>query len=46
MSRASAWQSFFGVYLEGPGDLRSGFMRMIGITMWIIGVINLLTKSP
>ena len=34
-------------YLEGQGDLVSGLiMGIIGVTIWVIGVINLLTKSP
>ena len=36
-----------GPYLEGQGDLVSGFIRGItGFTIWVIGVDNLLTKSP
>ena len=36
-----------GSYLEGQGDLVSGLiMGIIGVTIWVIGVINLLTKSP
>ena len=32
---------------EGQGDLVSGFVRGItGFTIWVIGVDNLLTKSP
>ena len=35
------------VYLEGQGDFVSGSIRGITrITIWGIGVINLLTKSP
>ena len=34
-------------YLEGQGDLVSGLiMGIIGVTIWAIGVANLLTKSP
>ena len=34
-------------YLEGQGDLVSGLIRGVtGVTIWVIGVINLLTKSP
>ena len=34
-------------YLEGKGDLGSRLvMGIIGVTVWVIGVINLLTKSP
>ena len=34
-------------YLEGQGDLVSRLiMGIIGVTIWVIGVINLLTKSP
>ena len=34
-------------YLEGQGDLVSRLMMgIIRITIWVIGVINLLTKSP
>ena len=37
-------------YLEGQGDLATRLMMgMIGVTIWVtrvIGVINLLTKSP
>ena len=36
-----------GFYLRGQGDLVSGLiMGIIGLTIWVIGVINLLTKSP
>ena len=32
-------------YLEGQGDLLSGLIRGInGVTIWVISVINLLTK--
>ena len=35
------------VYLEGQGDLVTRLiMGIIGVTIWVIGVINLLTKSP
>ena len=34
-------------YVESQGDLVSGLIRGITrITIWVIGVINLLTKSP
>ena len=34
-------------YLGGQGDVVSGLIRGItGVTIWVIGVINLLTKSP
>ena len=34
-------------YLEGHGDLVSRLVRGItGVTIWVIGGINLLTKSP
>ena len=34
-------------YLEGHGDLVSRLiMEISGVTIWVIGVINLLTKSP
>ena len=34
-------------YLEGQGDLVSRLiMGITRVTMWVIGVINLLTKSP
>ena len=34
-------------YLGGQGDLVSGLIRGItGVTIWVIGEINLLTKSP
>ena len=33
-------------YLEGHGDLVSGFrMGIIGVIIWLIGVINLVSKS-
>ena len=33
--------------LGGSGDLVSRLiMGIIGVTIWVIGVINLLTKSP
>ena len=36
-----------GRYLEGQGDLVSRLiMGIIRVTIWVIGVINLLTKSP
>ena len=35
------------LYLEGHGDLVSGLViRITRVTIWVIGVINLLTKSP
>ena len=34
------------VFLEGHGDLVNGLiMGIMGVTRWVIGVINLLTKS-
>ena len=34
-------------YLEGQGDLESRLIRGISrVTIWVIGVINLVTKSP
>ena len=34
------------IYLEGQGDLVSGLtMGIIRVTIWVIGVINPLTKS-
>ena len=34
-------------YLEGQGDLATRLiMGIIGVTIWVIGIINLLTKSP
>ena len=34
-------------YLEGQGDLVTGLlMGIIEVTIWVIGVTNLLTKSP
>ena len=36
-----------GTYLEGHGDLLHGLkMGIIGVTIWLIGVTNLFTKSP
>ena len=36
-----------GDYLEGQGDLVTRLrMGIIGVIIWVIGVINLLTKSP
>ena len=36
-----------GLYLEGQGDLVNGSIIGISrITIWVIGVVNLLTKSP
>ena len=36
-----------GYYLGGQGDLVSGLKRgRTGVTIWVIGVISLLTKSP
>ena len=33
--------------MEGQGDLVTRLiMGIIGVTIWVIGVINLLTKSP
>ena len=37
----------FWVYLEGQGDLATRLVvGIIGVTIWVIGVINLLTQSP
>ena len=34
-------------YWEGQGDLVTGLiMGIIGVSIWVIGVITLLTKSP
>ena len=34
-------------YLEGQGDLVSRLlMGITGVTIWVMGVLNLLTKSP
>ena len=34
-------------YLEGQGDLVSRLItRITRVTIWVIGVINLVTKSP
>ena len=34
-------------YLEGQGDLVSRLiMGLIRVSIWVIGIINLLTKSP
>ena len=34
-------------YLEGPGDLVSRLIiGIIRVTTWVIGIIDLLTKSP
>ena len=34
-------------YLVGQGDLETRLrMGIIGVTIWVLGVINLLTKSP
>ena len=34
-------------YLEGQGDLVSRLIRGITrVIMWVLGVVNLLTKSP
>ena len=36
-----------GVYLEGQGDLVSRLIKgIIGVTIWLIGVISIFTKSP
>ena len=35
------------LYLEGQGDLVSRLrMGINGLTIWVIGVLNLLAKSP
>ena len=37
----------FVVYLEGQGDLVSGLIvGIIRVIIWVIGVINLLTRAP
>ena len=37
----------FTPYLEGQGDLVTRLiMRIIGVSIWVIRVINLLTRSP
>ena len=46
---SEAWPSFerIGIHLEGQGDLVSRLiMGIIRVTIWVIGVIKLLTKSP
>ena len=36
-----------GPYLEGHGDVVSGLrLGVTWVIIWIVGVINLLTKSP
>ena len=56
-AQSPAWLSHFGIpklprykrrtYLEGHGDLVSRLiMEIIGVIIWLIGVINRLTKSP
>ena len=43
----AGWLSVVGPCLEGRGDLVSRFIvDIIRVTVWVIGVINLLTKSP
>ena len=35
------------IYLEGQEDLASRLIvSIIGVLLWLIGVLNLLTKSP
>ena len=47
MCKLARFLGWFGVYLEGYGDLVSGgIMGINGLTIWVIGAINLLTKSP
>ena len=37
----------FRVYFEGHGDLVSRLiLGIIGVIIWLIGVIHILTKSP
>ena len=37
----------FRVYLEGQGDLVTRLIvGIIGVAKWVIGVVNLLPKSP
>ena len=40
--------TIMGLYrVQGQGDLVSGLiMGITRVTIWVIGVINLLTKSP
>ena len=33
-------------YLEGQGDFNRLIMGIIRVTIWVVGVITLLTKSP
>ena len=45
--QGALWESMSDGYLGGQGDLVSGLIRGItGVTIWVIGVINLPTKSP
>ena len=47
MEREKGHGNTHGKYLGGHGDLVSRLiMGIIGVTIWVIGVINLLTKSP
>ena len=42
-----AFSKFTMPYLGGQGDFVSGLILGITrVTIWVIGVINLLTKSP
>ena len=41
------FKTLAGLYLGGHGDLVSRvIIRITRVTIWVIGVINLLTKSP
>ena len=45
--RLRGWGGYKALNLEGQGDLVSGLIRGISrVTIWVIGVINLLNKSP
>ena len=46
-SHTSSKEASSTVYLEGQRDLVNRFLRGISrVTVWVIGLINLLTKSP
>ena len=41
------WGLGFWVYFKGHGDLVSRLIvGIVGVIIWLIGVINLFTKSP
>ena len=42
----SPMSSARSAHLEGQGDLVTMLMGMTGVIVWLIGIINLLTKSP